>query len=65
MTHINDEHVETADNLDIIMNLYYLIEYSGNYEQTSGSLFQYKRQEQNLNAAGNIDNVIAIDSSCF
>ena len=46
VTHINDEHVEAADNLDIIMNLYNLIEYSDNYGQTSGSLFQYKRQEQ-------------------
>ena len=26
MTHINDEHVDTADNLDIIMPMYNLIE---------------------------------------
>ena len=38
VAHINDEHVETADNLDIVMNLYNLIEYSDNYEQSSGSL---------------------------
>ena len=43
------------------MNLYNLIEYSDNYEQPSGSLLQYKRDEQNLNAAGNIDNVNATD----
>ena len=30
VTYLNDEHVETADNLDIIMNLYNLIEYSDN-----------------------------------
>ena len=30
-THINDEHVETAENLDIIMPMYNLIEYSDNY----------------------------------
>ena len=29
--HINDEHVETAENLDIIMPMYNLIEYSDNY----------------------------------
>ena len=28
LTHINDEHVETAENLDIIMPMYNLIEYS-------------------------------------
>ena len=31
VTHINDEHVETAENLDIIIPMYNLIEYSGNY----------------------------------
>ena len=28
-THINNEHVETAENVDIIMLMYNLIEYSG------------------------------------
>ena len=28
ITHINDEHVDNADNLDIIMPMYNLIEYS-------------------------------------
>ena len=49
VTRLNDEHVETADNLDIITNLYNLIEYSDNYSHTSGSLWQYKRDEQNMN----------------
>ena len=34
---INDEHVETAENLDIIMPMYNLIEYSANYADSSGS----------------------------
>ena len=38
VTHINDEHVETAENLDIIMPMYNLIEYSDNYADSSGSL---------------------------
>ena len=63
--HLNDEHVQTADNLDIIMNLYNLVEYSDNYEQSSGSLWPYKTDEQNKNAAGNIDTVNANDSSSF
>ena len=31
ITHINDEHVDNADNLDIVMPMYNLIEYSDNY----------------------------------
>ena len=31
VTHINDEHVETAENLDIIMPMYNLIQYSDSY----------------------------------
>ena len=65
VTHLHDGHVETAGNLDIIMNLYNLIEYSDNYEQYTGSLWQCKRNEQNLNAAGNINNVKANYSSSF
>ena len=65
MVHINDEHIETANNLDIITNLYNLIEYSDNYKQSSASVWQYKRDEKNLNAAGNINNVNSIDSHSF
>ena len=31
VTHKNDEHVEAAENLDIIMPMYNLLEYSDNY----------------------------------
>ena len=31
VTHVNDEHIDTAENLDIVMNMYNLIEYSDNY----------------------------------
>ena len=40
--HINDEHVDNANNLGIIMPMYNLIEYSDNYSDTSGSLWQLK-----------------------
>ena len=40
---INDEHVDTAENLDIVM--YNLIEYSDNYQDSSATLYQYKRDE--------------------
>ena len=42
---INDEHVDTAENLDITMPVYNLIEYSDNYQDSSETLYQYKRDE--------------------
>ena len=39
---INDGHVEDAEDLDIIMPMYNLLEYSDNYEESSGSLYQFK-----------------------
>ena len=39
--HINDEHIETAENLDVIMPMYHFIEYSDNYADSSGSLYQF------------------------
>ena len=42
---INDEHVSTAENLDIVMLRYNLIEYSDNYQDLSATLYQYKRDE--------------------
>ena len=63
-THLNDERIETAENLDIVMNMYNLIEYSDNYSEKSGSIWQYKRDEQNMNN-NNIANVTTADSSSF
>ena len=40
---INDEHVDTAENLDIVTPTYNLIEYSDNYQDSSATLYQYKR----------------------
>ena len=65
VTHINDEHVETAENLDIIMPMYNLLEYSDNYADSSASLCQLKRDEQNITNAGNLDNVATDDSLSF
>ena len=41
---INDEHIDTAENLDITMPMYNL-EYSDNYQDSSATLYQYKRDE--------------------
>ena len=42
---INDELVDTAENVDIVMSMYNLIEYSDNYQNSSSTLYQYKRDE--------------------
>ena len=42
---INDEHLDTAENLYITMPMYNLIEYLDNYQDSSVTLYQYKRDE--------------------
>ena len=44
---INGELVKNAEDLDIVMPMYNLLEYSKNYEKTSGSLFNYYRDKPN------------------
>ena len=42
---ITDEHVDTAEILDIVMPMYNLIEYSNNYQDSLATLYQYRRDE--------------------
>ena len=51
---INDEHVSTAENLDIVMPMYNLIEYLDNYQDSSATLYQYKRDEPPAILANNL-----------
>ena len=51
---INDEHVDRAENLDIVMPMYNLIEYSDNYQDSSATLYQYKRDEPPADIANNL-----------
>ena len=53
---LNNEQVDTADNLDSTINLYNMLEYSDNYSNTAGSLYQYKRPEPRDNN-GNVVNL--------
>ena len=45
ITRINGELIEDADDLDIVMTMYNLLEYSKNYRKTIGSLYNYFRDE--------------------
>ena len=65
VTHIIDEHIGTAEKLDIIMAMYNLIEYSDNYSDTSGSLWEFKRDESTLNDNRNHVNIATDNSSSF
>ena len=42
---INDVFIDEANHIYIAMPMYNLIEYSDNYSDTSGSLWQFKRDE--------------------
>ena len=58
---INDEHVEKADDLDILMSMYNLLEYSDNYQDSTVSLYQFKRDEppdDNANVANNTTSLV-------
>ena len=58
---INDEHVDTAENLDIVMPMYNLTEDSDNYQDSSATLYQYKRDEPQDNNV----NLTADNSTSF
>ena len=57
---INDEHVDTAEDLDIVMTMYNLIEYSDNYQDSSATLYRYKRDEP---SEANAINGLTVDTS--
>ena len=42
---INNTQIDNAKDIDVVMPMYNLIEYSDNYSKSSGSLWQYYRDE--------------------
>ena len=53
-TKINDIFVDEANHIYIAMPMYNLIEYSDNYSDTLGSLWQFKRDEVPANINDNL-----------
>ena len=51
ISRINNTDIDNAHDIDIVMPMYNLIEYSDNYSKTSGSLWQYYKDEPNDNLA--------------
>ena len=44
ISRINNSDIDNAQDIDIVMLMYNLIEYTDNYSKTSGSLWQYYKQ---------------------
>ena len=61
---INNALINNAEDLDVAMSMYNLIESSKNYRKTTGSLWNYYRDEPNSGAEGNINYSIK-DSKSF
>ena len=51
---INGELIEDADDLDIVVPMYNLLEYSKNHRKTRGSLYNYYRDELSDDADNNM-----------
>ena len=47
ITKINGIKIDNAEDLDVVMPMYNLLEYSKNYKKTTGSLWNYYRDESN------------------
>ena len=45
MSRINNVLIDNAEDLDVVMPMYNLLEYSKNYRKTTGSLWNYYRDE--------------------
>ena len=51
ITVLNNTQIDKAKDIGIVMAMYNLIRYSDNYSKTSGSLWQYCKDEPNDNIA--------------
>ena len=66
ITRINGELIEDSDDLDIVMLMYNLLEYSKNYKKTIESLYNYYRDELSDDADdNNFDNIKVVNSNTF
>ena len=49
ISRVNNKDIDNAHDIDIVMPMYNLIEYSDNYSKTCGSLWQYYKDDPNDN----------------
>ena len=63
---INNEFIEDADDLDLVMPMYNLLEYSKIYRKTIGSLYNYYRDElSDDNNSNNFPNTNLVNFNAF
>ena len=66
ITRINGDLIENADDLDIVMPMYNLLEYIKNYRKTIGSLYNYYRDELSDDSDNdNFGNIKVVNSKAF
>ena len=65
ITRINGELIQDADDLDIVMPMYNLFEYSKNHRKTIGSLYNYYRDELSDDADDDFANINVVNSEAF
>ena len=65
ITRTNGELIEDADDLDIVMPMYNLLEYSKNYRKAIGSLYNYYRNELTNDDNDNFANINVVNSEAF
>ena len=57
-TIINNVEIDDAKYIDIVMPMYNLIEYSENYNKTTGSLWSFKKDLRKTNNNGVVDDAL-------
>ena len=66
ITKTNNELIEDAEDLDIVMPMYNLLEYSKNYKKTVGSFYNYYRDELRDDPDNNnFNNIKVVNSNYF
>ena len=50
---INSVKIDNAEDLDVVMAMYNLLEYSKNYKKTTGNLWNYYRDQPNSTIGAN------------
>ena len=66
ITRINSELIEDGDDLDIVVPMYNLLEYSKNHRKTIEFLYNYYRDELSDDADdNNFDNIKVVNSNTF
>ena len=61
----NGVKIDNAEDLDVVMPMYNLLEYSKNYRKTTGSLWNYYRDELNSSTDNNNKTHSILNSGSF